>query len=268
MKQSDLQTAGNLLTQLKSNFSVDIFQDWGDSSGTWQDGYWAVAELDQLYTILDCFGSCIGGPHKLGEYTGGVTVKKTDIGTHGGEADVHLVRFSTNTPFSAWTVVHEFAHAWDANHGWRLSVALEKYTGGFTSLPLSWLVKFFGKPDLLDRKFDRTLGHYGRKPGCNAFGYFYGDKPGGSDWNFNRREDFAECVAMYVGWERGNDLSDHARKRIARFHELNNGDKDGFGVADNWKDYAKYFYPENGDYTKTKRWQFVDDLVKGKIQVA
>ena len=47
----------------------------------------------------------------------------------------------------------------------------------------------------------------------------------------------------------------------------NNGEKDGFGTSDNWKDYAKYFYPENGDYTKTKRWQFVDDLVNGKVNV-
>jgi hypothetical protein len=266
MNQSDVQYATDKLAQLKSEYMVDIFQDWGDNSGTWQSGYWTVTELDQLHNILDCFGSCIGGPKKLGECTGGVTVRKAEIGTHGGEADVHMVRFSTNTPLSAWTVVHEFAHAWDANHHWKLSKALEKYTGGFTSLVFSWLVKNFGKPDLLDRKFERTLGHYGRKPGCNAFGYFYGDKPGGSDWNFNRREDFAECVAMYVGWERGNDLSDHARNRIIRF-ELNDGEKDGFGVADNWQYYRKYFYPENGDYTKTKRWQFIDDLIKGNIQV-
>jgi hypothetical protein len=267
MHQSDLDYVTNKLAQLKSEFLVDIQKDWGDETGTWQDGTWAKDELDRLHNILTCFAECIGGPSKLGECTGGVTVRKADIGTHGGEADAHRVSLSTKTPFSAWTVVHEFAHAWDAQNHWRLSATLEKYTGGSTSLLLSWLVKTFGKPDLLNRKFDRSLGHYGRLPGCNAFGYFYGDKPGGSDWNFNRKEDFAECVAMYVGWERGNDLSDHARKRISRF-QLNNGEKDGFGVADNWKDYAKYFYPENGDYTKTKRWQFIDDLVKGKIQVA
>jgi hypothetical protein len=33
-------------------------------------------------------------------------------------------------------------------------------------------------------------------------------------------------------------------------------------------DYAKRFYPDNGDYTKTKRWQFVDDLVNGRITVS
>lgn len=267
MKQSDALYAKEKLGLLKSQFMVEIFQDWGDTSGSWQDGFWSVAELDQLHNILDCFASCVGGPQKLGDYTGGVTVRKGDIGTHGGEADTHRVTLSSKGAFSAWTVVHEFAHAWDANHHWKLSAALERYTGGFTSLVISWLVKNFGKPDLLDRKFDHTVGHYGRKPGCNAFGYFYGDKPGGSDWNFNRKEDFAECVAMYVGWERGNDLSDHARNRIIRF-QLNDGDKDGFGVPDNWKYYSRYFYPENGDYTRTKRWQFIDDLVKGKIQAA
>ena len=115
--------------------------------------------MDQLHNILDFYASCVGGPQKLGEYTGGVTVKKADIGTHGGEADAHRVSLSTKGAFSAWTVVHEFAHAWDANHHWNLSAALEKYTGGFTSLIFSWLVKNFGKPDLLDRRFDYTLGH-------------------------------------------------------------------------------------------------------------
>jgi hypothetical protein len=40
-----------------------------------------------------------------------------------------------------------------------------------------------------------------------------------------------------------------------------------FGV-DNWTDYKKYFYPDDGDYTKTLRWKFVDELVKGKVGIA
>ncbi len=266
MNQSDVQYAADKLAQLKSEFQVDIFQDWGDNSGTWQAGYWMRDELDQLHNVLDCLASCVGGPGRLKEYTGGVTVRKADIGSHGGEALSHRISLSTKGAFSPWTVVHEFAHAWDANFGWRLSAALEKYTGGHTSLLQSWILKFLGKPDLMNRGFERTPGHYGRLPGCNGGGYFYGDKPGGSDWNFNRKEDFAECIAMYVGWERNNDLSQHAKDRIIRF-KLKNGDKDGFGVTDNWADYAKYFYPENGDYTKTKRWQFVTDLVNGKINL-
>jgi hypothetical protein len=38
-------------------------------------------------------------------------------------------------------------------------------------------------------------------------------------------------------------------------------------VVDNWADYAKYFYPEHGDYQKTKRWHFIDELVMGKIKI-
>jgi len=201
---------------------------------------------------------------KFKESTGGITVKKADIGTHGGEALARRVSFSTKSTFSPWTVVHEFAHAWDAKHNWKLSVMLEKYTGGHTGRIHSLIVKLFGKPDSGLRNYEKNPGRYGRLPGCNAAGYFYGDKPSGSNWSFNRKEDFAESVAMYVGWERGNDLSEHARKRIIRY-QLNNGDKDGFGVSDNWMDYAKYFYPENGDYAKTRRWQFVDDLVNGRI---
>ena len=60
-------------------------------------------------------------------------------------------------------------------------------------------------------------GFYGRKPGVNAYGYFYGDKPSGSNWNLNRKEDFAEFVAMYCGWGRNNPLSRTAHGRIERY---------------------------------------------------
>jgi len=48
---------------------------------------------------------------------------------------------------------------------------------------------------------------------------------------------------------------------------LKNGDKDFFNVSDNWMDYANRFYPDNGDYTKTKRWRFVDELVNWRINI-
>jgi hypothetical protein len=77
-------------------------------------------------------------------------------------------------------------------------------------------------------------------------------------------EDFAESVAMYVGFGNNNELSDWAEARI-KLHLLPNGAPDrNFGV-DNWADYKKYFYPDDGDYTKTLRWKFVDELVKGSI---
>jgi hypothetical protein len=70
---------------------------------------------------------------------------------------------------------------------------------------------------------------------------------------------------MYVGWMGNNPLSVQAHARVDRYC-LPNGEKDKFfGLVDNWTDYAPYFYPEGGDYAKTKRWQFIDGLMKGKI---
>jgi hypothetical protein len=176
----------------------------------------------------------------------------------------HRVSLSAKNTFTAWTVVHELAHAWDGNHGWRLSVALEKYTGGFTSPLLSFLKKILGRSDSGVWNQEDKPGRRGRLPGCNAAGYFYGDKPSGSNWAFNRKEDFAESVAMYIGWGKNNDLSSWAEARISRYLLANGDNARNFGV-DHWADYKKCFYPEAGDYTKTKRWQFVDDLMKGKI---
>ena len=266
MHASDAQYARDRLAKLNSDFLVDIAQDWGDVSGNWQDGLWSKEELDQLQNILTCFADCVGGAAKVKTYTGGVTVRKADMGSHGGEALSHRVSLSTKGPFSAWTVVHEFAHAWDANHNWGLSRLLETYTGGFTNRALAFAKRIVGQPDSGLFSDEDQPGRRGRKPGCNAAGYFYGDKPSGSNWNFNRLEDFAESVAMYVGWGRGNDLSAWAKGRIDRYL-LSDGTADkNFGV-DNWTYYRSYFYPDNGDYTKTKRWQFVDDLVNGKIGV-
>ncbi|SRR6266545_5185867 len=271
MKEIEAQYASERLAQLKSEYQVDVLADWGkgDSSngGSWQLGSWAGDELDRLHDWIAVLAESIGGKDRVCQFLGGVTVQKTDIGSHAGEALAHKVSFAKNGSISAWTVVHEFSHAWDANYNWKLSQLIEKYTGGFTSPFLSRIKRSLGLWDAGPQGKENKPGRNGRKPGCNAAGYFYGDKPGGSDWNFNRKEDFAEAVAMYVGWEKNNALSDHANKRIIRYEKLKNGEKDGFGVADNWEDYAKYFYPEAGDYAKTKRWQFVDDLVNGKLGI-
>lgn len=145
---------------------------------------------------------------------------------------------------------------------------MEKYTGGFTDPQASASLK--EDPTQWDAGALRSQpepGRYGRKPGCNAAGYFYGDKPSGSNWNFNRKEDFAESVVMYLGWGKDNELSPTAHGRITRYLLANSTKDPLYGIVDNWKDYASFFYPENGDYTKTKRWQFVDDLLHDKIQV-
>jgi hypothetical protein len=266
MEQSDSQYAQTKLAQLNEAYQVDVAAEWGDAIGTWNAGTWTKAELDKLHDAIDLMANYMGGSEKFVRHLGGVTVRKADIGTHGGEALAHRVSLSIKGSFSTWTVIHEFAHAWDANYGWRLSRLLEKYTGGFTSPFLAGILKVSGLSDTDRLRPGKRPGRYGRRPGCNRAGYFYGDKPSGSNWSFNRVEDFAESVAMYMGWERGNELSDHARKRIIRY-QLKDGDKDPFNVIDKWMYYAQRFYPENGDYTKTKRWQFVDDLVNGRIEV-
>jgi hypothetical protein len=266
MERSDSQYAQAKLAQLKADYQVEVLADWGEEKGEWKPGTWTNAELDRLHTAIDLMVGMMGGKEAFVRHLGGVTVKKSDIGSHGGEALAHQVSLSIKGSFSSWTVVHEFAHAWDAHYGWRLSRLLEKYTRGFTSPLIAGILRVTGFSDTGRFQPERKPGRYGRRPGCNRAGYFYGDKPSGSNWSFNRLEDFAESVAMYIGWEGGNDLSQHARNRIVRY-QLKNGDKDPFNVIDNWMDYAKRFYPEQGDYTRTKRWRFVDDLVNGRIDL-
>jgi len=272
MNKSDLQSASEKLARLKYEFQVDILADWGGSDSTsdesWQPGSWVKEELDRLHDTITLLANAVGGNLRLAQFLGGVTVQKTDIGSHAGEALAHQVSFSKKGSFGSWTVVHEFAHAWDANYGWKLSRALERYTGGFTNRFLSRITCRLGLWDAGSKGPEKVPGRYGRRPGCNAAGYFYGDRPSGSNWKFNRVEDFAESVAMYVGWGKNNALTEHAHNRVIRYEKFKNGEKDFFGVMDNWAEYAKYFYPEGGGYTKTKRWKFVDGLVKGRIEIS
>ena len=267
MKKADLQFATETISRLRSDYGLDVITDWGeDPDGSWQNGLWARDELERLQRNILLLASTMGGRERFVNNLDHVAIQKADIGTHGGEALAHKVSLSTKRPASAWTIVHELAHAWDANYRWRLSVALEKYTGGRTSYVLGLLKRFSGRADASPFKAGKEPGRRGRLPGCNASGYFYGDKPSGSDWNFNRKEDFAESVAMYLGWKKNNDLSEWAEARI-NLHLLENGQSDSrFGV-DNWADYRKYFYPEDGDYSKTLRWKFIDELMAGKIEL-
>ena len=125
MNSTEADYAGERVTGLKSMFQVEIQKDWGDETGNWQAGSWSKDELERLYGTLTCFSECLGGVQKIGECTGGVKVYREDLGSHGGEALAHRVSLAIKQTFSAWTVVHEFAHAWDANYGWKLSRLLE-----------------------------------------------------------------------------------------------------------------------------------------------
>jgi len=267
MQKSDLQSATDKLRLLKDELNIEVVADWGDeANGVWQAGDWDMDELERLHRNVKLLADAMGGSDKFRSYLDRVTVKKGDLGTHGGEAYAHNVSLSSHRPISAWTVVHEFAHAWDGNFGWRLSVALEKYTGGHTNFVFGFLKRLLGSADCGLFEAGQEPGKHGRLPGCNNVGYFYGDKPSGSDWNFTRKEDFAESVAMYLAWDQNNELSDWAHARVNLF-TLENGAKDQRFGADNWADYRKYFYPPSGDYSQSLRWKFVDELLKGRISV-
>ncbi len=234
-----------------------------------QQKNWLSNELDDLQHTLTLFADVFGGSENLKLKIGDVLIERTDIGGKLGLAYKDRIQLSANAPISAWSLLHEMAHVWDAKHNWNLSAKLEQHTGGFTDSKLS-LAKRLSPTDwdagLLGA--EQKPGYYGRKPGVNKAGYFYDDKPSGSNWNFNRKEDFAESVVMYCGWGRNNILSRTAHGRIERYL-LPNGSKDPiYKIADNWSDYAPYFYPQDGDYTKTKRWQFISDLIQSPYTVS
>ena len=226
-----------------------------------ENGNWYARDLELLYTSIALFAEAMGGAENFKRQLGEVLIERTDTGTNLGLAYKDRIKLSEKTQFSDWSVIHELAHVWDAKNQWKLSLALEKFTGGTTNPLLSKIKKWLpGQWDAGALGAEKKAGFYGRKPGVNAYGYFYGDKPSGANWRFNRKEDFAESAAMYCGWGRDNPLSKTAHGRIERYL-LPNGTKDPiYGIADNWSDYARYFYPEGGDYIKTKRWEFIDDL--------
>jgi hypothetical protein len=253
------QNALRQITQLKTDFQITVAE-----SENWQP-----RDLELLYTSIALFAEIMGGNEKFKHRLGEVLIERTDTGTSLGLAYKGRIQLSEKTSFTAWSVFHELAHVWDAKNQWKLSLALEKYTGGYTSPFLSSIKKWIipRQWDAEPRGAGEKPGYYGRKRGVNAYGYFYGDTPSGSNWSFNRKEDFAESVVMYCGWERNNPLSHTAHGRVSRYL-LPNGTKDPiYGVVDNWSDYARYFYPEDGDYTKTKRWKFVDGLIREEIQI-
>lgn len=227
-----------------------------------ENGNWSMGDFELLHTSIALFAEVMGGDENFKRQIGEVLIERTDTGTSLGLAYKDRIQFSEKSQFSAWSVIHELAHVWDAKNQWKLSQALEKYTGGYTNIFLSSIKKRVpGQWDAGQSGSENKAGYYGRKPGVNAYGYFYGDTPSGANWRFNRKEDFAESVVMYCGWGRGNPLSKTAHGRIERYL-LPNGTKDPvYGIPDNWSDYARYFYPEGGDYAKTKRWKFVADLV-------
>jgi hypothetical protein len=227
---------------------------------------WPKAERDLLHMAVHLFASMLGGSESFTHQLGELNIQRTDTGASLGLAYRGLIKFNATSRLSAWTVMHELAHTWDAKKDWAFSTALVKNTGGFINKKLSALKRFIpGQWDAGKPGAHKMPGLYGRKPGCNAAAYFYGDVPSGSNWNFNPKEDFAESLVMYCGWGRENELSKTAHGRIERYLLPNGAREPLYGISDNWADYAAFFYPKDGDYTKTKRWQFIHELMQKNV---
>lgn len=238
--KAESSQADQIAQNLAETYQVTVLKDWGEqttgaAAGSWSEGEWSLDELNILQKAVTDLANAMGGPDKFFANIGRpITINQVEM-KYRGLASVHGIKFTAaSISIDIWTVVHELAHVWDANYGWRLSKALQTYTGGRTDPVAMFFKRQRGQCDE-DRRF----------PGCNRFGYFYGDTPpAGSDQNFNRKEDFAESVTAYV-------YPDLVQTRV-----------------DHFKDDARYrdvlYYP---DYTQTKRWAFVDELFKGTIVV-
>ncbi|MBE9508619.1 MAG: hypothetical protein IMY86_11285 [Chloroflexi bacterium] len=196
-----------------------------------KDKYWSVEELRLLQEAVTDLANAMGGAGEFTRNIGSITIRQVET-KYRGLASKRGIKFTASSvSFDKWTVVHELGHVWDAKSGWRLSRTLQAYTGGRTN----WLAR-------LIKKWRRQCDEDCRWPGCNRFGYFYaGTPPAGSDRNFNRKEDFAESVTAYV-------YPTVAQSRVERFK-----DDDDYG------DLLYY-----SDYMQTKRWAFVDGLVRSR----
>ncbi|GAB4532309.1 MAG: hypothetical protein Kow0063_12660 [Anaerolineae bacterium] len=237
--RAESQQADQIVRDLQESYQMSVVKDWGEGTEAdpqaWRGGEWSLDELRTLQTGVADLAQAMGGPAKFVQNIGAIRISQVEM-KHRGLASVHGIRFTaSDISIDLWTVVHELAHVWDARSGWRLSKALESYTGGRTN----WVA-------MLLKRARRQCDEQSRLPGCNRFGYFYGDvPPAGADRNFNRREDFAESVAAYVYPAR-------VQGRVDRF-------KDDEGYRD-----LLYY----ADYTQTRRWAFVDGLVRGTIVVS
>ena len=118
--------------RLRDEFQIKIEQ-----VENWRDDEWD--QLDNHIQILaDAFGDRENFIRRLGE----VTLERTATGGSLGLAYRDRIKLSVDTSFSAWTIVHELAHVWDAKNDWKFSVALENFTGGYTNKKLSALKRF------------------------------------------------------------------------------------------------------------------------------
>jgi RHS repeat-associated protein len=211
---------------------VPLFRNKPIVSCRWEEGEWSLLEIKHVLDEVVTLAQGMGGNTQFISNTGGIEISQDDTRNAAGLTSPHHIKF-TNSPnsFSSWTVMHELAHAWDANFGWKLSRELEEFTGGYTNKLYAIVKRAIGNCDP-----ESML------PGCNNAGYYYSSIPAkGSDINFDRKEDFAESVTAYFH-------KAEAQKGVNQYKNTI---------------YEELLY--YSDYTKTLRWKFVDNLLYGEI---
>jgi len=175
--QNQVSDAEEILKKL-GLYGVEVVVDWGWSVSakniwSWNKGLWTLDELNQVLGGVTSLANAMRSPDAFRNNLGGVRVEQKNIPA-GGYGSAHYVELN-DTGWGEWTVVHEFAHAWDANTGWKLSEQIEQYTGG------------------------KTVGTDCVLWFCRSSRYDFGSTPAkGADANFTRQEDFAESVAAFV----------------------------------------------------------------------
>jgi RHS repeat-associated protein len=245
VKVDEAEEASAIVKGLVTTYMVEVVVDWGDTRTPlnphtvtacgWQEGEWAIEELRTLAGGVTDLAGALGASQDFVRATGGVVVSQEYLGERiRGLTSPHRVKLTNaSSSFDTWTVVHELSHAWDANNGWRLSVRLSDFTGGFTNHAWAAIKRLAGKCD----------PPYNRWPGCNKYDYFYGSiPPAGSDENFNAREDFAESVTAFV-------YPDQAQEKVNVY------------LGTIYEDFLYY-----RGYENTLRWAFVNNLIAGELQ--
>jgi hypothetical protein len=140
------------------------------------DGDWSEATLTVLGSAVRSFRSVFSNAEVKTVWLDHIKITLSEI-KYGGLTITVYVKLNIQG-FTEWTVVHELAHAWDAENAWNLSREMKRVTGShFPFKPIHMLF-----------------------PSNKTFWYHVGSPPPpcGIDRNFNALEDFAESVTAFV----------------------------------------------------------------------
>jgi hypothetical protein len=159
------------------------FPPWQDKR---EEELWTDDKLGTVLLAVRDLARVMGGPGGFQARLGVVSIVQRTM-RWGGLGRAHRVTLSVKG-FSAWTVVHELAHAWDAANRWRLSRDMRR---------------------AMQAGFDRPLFHL-LAPQVERYWYDpgRGPPPCGLDGNFNRLEDLAEAITAFVYPQEAQDRAE------------------------------------------------------------